>query len=162
MKRIFSPWRMKYINDSNPQSECIFCSLPDMKSDRESLIIRRGDSAFVLMNRFPYTSGHIMVAPYAHQPSIEMLNETTQAELMALITKSVKVLRYIYEPEGFNIGANVGSAAGAGFGDHIHFHIVPRWVGDTNFMSTLGEVRVLPEDLETTWERIRAAWDSTH
>lgn len=130
-----------------------------MESDREALVIWRGASVFALMNRYPYTSGHLMVAPYAHKDSIELLDAATQAELMTALTKSVKVLRQVYKPEGFNIGANLGSAAGAGFGEHIHFHIVPRWVGDTNFMSTLGEVRVLPEDLETTWERIRSAWD---
>lgn len=150
---------MKYIDESDQQTGCIFCSLPETGSDRESLIVWRGEQAFVLLNRYPYTSGHVMVAPYAHQPSLEMLDEPTRIELMALVTKAVKVLRTVYRPEGFNIGVNIGSAAGAGFGDHIHFHIVPRWVGDTNFMSTLGEVRVLPEELETTWERLRKAWE---
>jgi ATP adenylyltransferase len=149
---------MRYIKDAEKQTGCIFCSLPQNQSDLESLIIWRGRLAFVLMNRYPYTSGHVMVAPYAHQPSIERLDADVQAEMMALISHTVTMLRAVYKPEGFNVGANIGSAAGAGFAEHVHFHIVPRWAGDTNFMSTLGEVRVLPEELETTWQRLHEAW----
>jgi len=158
MKRIFSPWRMKYIKDADKQTGCIFCSLPRDSSDLASLIVERGKLGFVVLNRFPYTSGHIMVAPYAHQATIELLDEKTQAEMMSLISHSIRVLRSVYRPDGFNVGANIGYAAGAGFAEHVHFHIVPRWVGDTNFMSTTGDVRVLPEDLETTWKRIKEAW----
>ena len=149
---------MKYIKDADKQTECIFCSLPRDSSDRASLIVERGKLGFVVLNRFPYTSGHIMVAPYAHQATIELLDEKTQAEMMSLISHSIRVLRSVYRPDGFNVGANIGYAAGAGFAEHVHFHIVPRWVGDTNFMSTTGDVRVLPEDLETTWKRIKEAW----
>ncbi len=160
MKRIFSPWRMKYINDTNATPGCIFCNLPeDTGADRERLIVFRGKQSFVMLNRYPYTSGHLMVAPYAHLSSIELLDAATQGEMMALISRAVEALRLVYRPEGFNIGANLGSAAGAGFAGHIHFHIVPRWVGDTNFMSTLGDVRVLPEDLDSTWQRICEAWE---
>ena len=160
MKRIFSPWRMKYIKNSDEQTGCIFCSLPQTGSDRENLIVNRGELAFVLLNRYPYTSGHLMVAPYAHKGSLEYLDAATHAEIMALVTHAIKVLRAVYHPDGFNVGANIGSAAGAGFADHVHFHIVPRWVGDTNFMSSLGEVRVLPEELEDTWARVCEAWDT--
>ena len=159
MKRIFSPWRMKYIKDADKQNGCIFCDLPLDDDDKGNLIIERGKLAFVLLNRFPYTSGHMMVAPYAHISSIEDLNVQTHAELMLFITHATRVLRAVYHPDGFNIGMNIGSAAGAGFAEHVHFHIVPRWVGDANFMSTTGEVRVLPEDLETTWSRIHEAWN---
>ena len=160
MKRIVSPWRMKYINGSNATPGCIFCNLSEgTHEDRERLIVQRGKLAFVMLNRYPYTSGHLMVAPYAHLNSIELLDAATQGEMMALISRAVEVLREVYHPEGFNIGANLGCAAGAGFAGHIHFHIVPRWGGDTNFMTTLGDVRVLPEDLETTWQRICEDWE---
>ncbi len=159
MKRIFSPWRMKYIKDADQQNGCIFCDLPKDKDDQASLIIEHGKLAFVLLNRFPYTSGHMMVAPYAHIATIEALDENTQVEMMSLVSHSVRVLRTVYHPDGFNIGMNIGSAAGAGFAEHVHFHIVPRWVGDANFMSTTGDVRVLPEDLQTTWKRIKEAWN---
>lgn len=149
---------MKYIKDADKQDGCIFCTLPQEPDERVSLILHRGQRAFVLMNRYPYTSGHIMAAPYAHVASLEELDVETQNELMALISHGVSVLRGLYHPDGFNIGMNIGSAAGAGFAGHVHFHIVPRWVGDANFMSTTGEVRVLPEELETTWRRLQSAW----
>ena len=161
MKRIFSPWRMKYIKDKDIHDErtgCIFCTLPGNPSDEDNLIIHRGELAFVIMNRFPYTSGHLMVAPYVHVNSLELLDEQTQAEVMRLVSHCIRVLRAVYKPDGFNVGMNIGSAAGAGFAEHVHFHIVPRWVGDANFMSTTGEVRVLPEALEVTWSRIHEAW----
>jgi len=156
MKQLFSPWRMRYLNES--ADGCIFCALPEEKDDRQSLIVAREPFAYVLLNRFPYTSGHLMVAPYDHQASLELLDNAVQTEIMSLVARAVGVLRKVYQPEGFNLGANIGSAAGAGFAEHVHFHIVPRWAGDTNFMSTLGEIRVLPEELETTWQRVREAW----
>lgn len=161
MKRIWSPWRMKYI-ESNEQKEdgCIFCNALARVDNAENLIIKRGEKAFVILNLYPYTSGHIMVAPMAHQPSLEFLDPASRAEMMELTAQAIEVLKQIYNPQAFNVGANIGEAAGAGEPGHVHMHIVPRWVGDTNFMSTLGETRVLPESLEETYKRIRAGFQS--
>lgn len=138
--------------------ECIFCHELSQRDDGESLITYKGKSAFVLMNRYPYTTGHLMVVPYSHTASLELLDSQTRAEMIELTTHAVEVLKEIYHPDGFNVGANIGSAAGAGVAGHVHIHIVARWIGDTNFMATLGETRVLPEQLDTTFQRIRSAW----
>jgi ATP adenylyltransferase len=158
MKHIWSPWRNTYIQSDKKKCKCIFCEALTLKNDPESLIVHRGDTGFVILNRFPYTSGHVMVVPYVHEPSFEELDQKTRAELMELINTSTRVLRSLYSPEGFNIGANLGAAAGAGVIGHVHFHVVPRWVGDSNFMSTVGDVRVLPEELGVTLQRIQHAW----
>jgi len=150
---------MAYIENQENEDGCIFCSLPKQKDDRENLIIFRGKRAFVIVNRYPYTSGHLMVVPLAHKPDFEQLNPKIRAEMMELATRCMRILRKVYNPQAFNLGANVGEVAGAGIPDHVHIHIVPRWAGDTNFMSTVGEVRVLPETLEETYRRIRTAWD---
>ena len=158
MKRLWSPWRMKYIMNHSHSAKCIFCAALEIDDGPENLVVKRGERAFVLLNRYPYTSGHLMVAPFAHQPSLEELDKDTRVELIELVTHAERVLRKVYKPEGFNIGVNVGSVAGAGVEGHIHFHLVPRWKGDTNFMSTVGDVRVLPETLEDTMARIVKAW----
>ena len=155
MKRLWSPWRMKYIENHEKEEGCIFCNALAKTDDKENLIIKRGEKAFVIVNLYPYTSGHIMVAPMEHQPSLEFLDPGTRAEMMELVSQSMVVLKKIYKPQAFNVGANIGEAAGAGVPDHVHLHIVPRWNGDTNFMSTLGETRVLPESLSETYQRIR-------
>lgn len=158
MKQIFSPWRMEYIMQNNKGEDCIFCHQADTVDDTKNLVVYRWKLAYVMLNRYPYNNGHLMIAPYAHKPSLDVLDFETRAEMMELISQAEKVLRNIYKPNGFNIGANIGAAAGAGFVGHIHFHIVPRWSGDTNFMSTLGETRVIPEDLDDTYRRVREAW----
>ena len=159
MKRLWSPWRMKYIENHEKEEDCIFCNALARTEDNENnLILKRGEKAFVIVNLYPYTSGHIMVAPMAHQPSLELLDPETRAEIMELVSESMVVLKKVYHPQAFNVGANIGEAAGAGVPDHVHMHIVPRWAGDTNFMSTLGETRVLPESLEETYKRIRKAF----
>ena len=160
MKHIWSPWRNTYIQSAKKNCKCIFCEALTRKSDPGSLIVHRGKQAFVILNRFPYTNGHVMVVPYEHRSSFEELDSKTRAELMELINTSTRVLRSLYCPEGFNIGANLGAAAGAGVIGHVHFHVVPRWVGDSNFMSTVGEVRVLPEELGVTLQRVQEAWKS--
>ncbi len=159
MKRLWSPWRVKYFEIA--QRGCVFCRVQGEKKDEENLIVARGQHTFVILNRFPYTSGHLMVVANAHQPSLEALDVATRSEMMELATRAIQVLRQIYRPDGFNVGFNIGEAAGAGIAEHIHLHVVPRWNGDTNFMSTLAETRVLPEALEETCRRLRAAWPAS-
>ncbi|MGQ9832578.1 MAG: HIT family protein [Candidatus Villigracilaceae bacterium] len=158
MKHLWSPWRMRYIQNHEKESDCIFCVALKQADDAQNLIIARGQGAFVILNKFPYTSGHLMVAPFDHQPSLELLTPEVRAEMMELVTQALRVLRKIYKPQAFNVGANIGEAAGAGVPGHVHIHVVPRWAGDTNFMSTLAETRVLPESLEETWKRVQAGW----
>lgn len=149
---------MEYIEKHLNDEGCVFCSAQSMPDGSENLIIFRGERAFVILNRFPYTSGHLMIVPFEHVPTLEDLNAETRAEMMEITTQSIRVLREAYKPEGFNIGMNIGEIAGAGIADHVHTHIVPRWAGDTNFMTTLGETRVLPEALDVTYKRLREIW----
>jgi ATP adenylyltransferase len=159
MEHLFSPWRMEYIQGDSQVSGCIFCNFTGQQEDVKNLIIYRGDNVFVILNRYPYTSGHLMVVPFAHRSSLELLDPQTRAEMMELASKSVEVLGILYRPQGFNLGINIGSAAGAGIADHVHLHVVPRWGGDTNFMSSVGDTRVLPEALEETYARVLAEWE---
>ena len=158
MDTMWSPWRMKYITNYQNPGKCIFCTAPEMEDGPESLIVHRGKLAYVILNRFPYTSGHAMVVPFEHHPSLDALTPEIRTEMMELVNETIKVMRKVYKPQGFNVGINLGVAAGAGIAEHMHIHIVPRWNGDTNFMSTVGEARVLPEDLETTYRRLAQAW----
>ena len=151
---------MTYIQSNKSDPDCAFCIEPTRPDGPENLIVFRGQRAFVIVNRYPYTSGHLMVVPYEHQPTLEMLDSETRAEIMELATLTIQVLRQVYGPQGFNMGINIGEAAGAGIAEHIHLHVVPRWGGDTNFMSSLGQTRVLPELLEETYRRVREAWDA--
>lgn len=151
---------MSYIENHNKEEGCVFCSVQPMPDGPENLVAWRGQHAFVILNRYPYTSGHLMVVPYVHKSNLELLDEPTRNEMMALTTKSMTVLRQVYKPQAFNMGANIGEAAGAGIEEHVHIHIVPRWTGDTNFMSTLAQTRVLPEALEDTYHRIKEAWEA--
>lgn len=161
MEYLWSPWRMAYIQNHQHQTGCVFCWALEQKQDSpENLIIYRGKEAFVILNRYPYTSGHAMVVPNQHTQHLDVLQSSTRAEMMELLTQCTLVLRQVYHPDGFNIGANLGEAAGAGIPQHVHMHIVPRWRGDTNFMSTLGNTRVLPEALEDTFTRMKAAWEA--
>lgn len=159
MKRLWSPWRMKYISEEKHKQGCVFCLEPQQPDNAQNLILYRGQQAYVILNRYPYTSGHLMVVPFNHQPSLENLRSTERAEMMELATICMQVLRLEYQPEGFNVGVNIGEAAGAGILEHVHLHIVPRWTGDTNFMSALGETRVLPESLEESYLRLKTAWE---
>jgi ATP adenylyltransferase len=159
MDYLWSPWRMKYILNKDARPDCVFCTAVEAADGPQNLIVARGKLAFVILNRFPYSSGHLMVVPYTHQSSLELLDAACRAEIMDLVAQSMQVLRKVYSPQGFNVGANIGASAGAGIADHVHMHVVPRWNGDTNFMSVLGSTRVLPEGLDETYERIAAAWN---
>jgi ATP adenylyltransferase len=161
MQRLFSPWRKPYIGrdkEAEKAKGCVFCHALSQTDGPENLIIFRGDLTFVILNRYPYTSGHLMVLPFKHAARLDELDAATRAEMMELQNKAVQVLSAVYKPEGFNLGANLGSAAGAGIEEHLHLHVVPRWTGDTNFMPAVGQTRVLPEALEETWQRVQAAW----
>jgi ATP adenylyltransferase len=147
---------MKYVQTHG--EGCVFCSVQTQTDGPENLIVARGRLTFVILNRFPYTSGHIMVVANDHVPSLEDLKPESRAEMMELVTLGMSVLRRVYQPQAFNIGANIGEAAGAGVAGHVHMHVVPRWCGDANFMATVGETRVLPEALEESYQRIRASW----
>ncbi len=153
---------MAYIQSPNKEAGCIFCAGLDHPDGHENLIVRRARRAYVILNRYPYTSGHLMVVPYAHLPTLGELDAETRAELMELVNEAIHVLDAVYTPEGYNVGLNIGESAGAGIRGHIHMHVVPRWGGDTNFMSSLGNTRVLPESLEETFERILQAWESLY
>lgn len=146
---------MEYIESNNKEDGCIFCNAQEKEDSAENLIAFRGERAYVILNRYPYASGHLMVVPFDHKPNLEELDPLTRAEMMELTTRCMTVLRKVYNPQAFNMGANIGEAAGAGVKSHVHLHIVPRWAGDTNFMSILGETRVLPEALESTYQRVR-------
>ena len=160
MKRLFSPWRMKYIKNTEKEYGCVFCNALAREDNAHNLIVMRGERAFVILNKFPYTSGHVMVAPFDHKDNLDNLDAPTRAEMMELTSACITALKKVYAPQAFNVGMNIGAAAGAGVPGHVHIHIVPRWNGDTNFMSTVGETRVLPEELEVTYMRMKEAWES--
>jgi len=163
MDYLWTPWRYAYITTA-PKDEgkfegCVFCELPKLL-DQEAKIVHRGQYCFVILNSFPYTSGHVMVVPFAHLDELQKLPEAAAQEMMALSQKMERVLRQVYTPDGINLGMNIGRAAGAGIAGHVHMHVLPRWVGDTNFMTVTGESRVLPEAPDETWRRIKGALDS--
>jgi ATP adenylyltransferase len=154
---LFAPWRYEYLVAEKSEG-CIFCLAASSKDDRDSLVVYRGRRVFVILNRYPYTNGHVMVVPNAHVPSLEDLDSATLAELMVLARRGLRALRQAYGAEAFNLGVNIGAPAGAGVVDHVHLHVVPRWAGDTNFMATTAATRVIPEELEQTFLRLDQAW----
>ena len=160
MDYLWTPWRYAYITaaskDEGRPNGCIFCELPKLP-DEQAKIVYRGKLCYVILNSFPYTSGHVMIVPFAHLDQLQKLPESAAQEMMALSQKMESVLRRVYTPDGINLGINIGRAAGAGVTGHIHMHVLPRWVGDTNFMTVAGESRVLPEALEETYARIKGA-----
>lgn len=158
MDRLWSPWRFSYITKAAPSDACIFCVKIAQNKDRENLIVHRAERNFVLLNLYPYTNGHLMIAPYEHVPTLNDAHPDTLEEMMRLMRQCEAHLRAIYRPHGLNIGMNIGESAGAGVAGHIHMHMLPRWTGDANFMTVVGETRVLPESLETTYEKLAAAF----
>jgi len=154
MDHLWTPWRYAYVTGADKQPDCIFCQAPK-ESDQTAFIVHRAAHCYVILNTYPYTNGHVMVVPYAHLDELQKLPAEAAQEMMALTQRMETVLRALYRPDGLNLGMNIGKAAGAGVAGHIHMHILPRWVADANFISVIGETRVMPEALDETWERIR-------
>ncbi len=151
---LWAPWRMEYILGEK-ESGCIFCTRINQESDKENLILLRGKNNFVIMNKYPYNNGHLMVVPNSHSSEFDSLNDPEKLEMVNLVSKSMNVLKKTVNPDGFNVGLNIGKIAGAGIDDHLHFHIVPRWAADTNFMPVVGQTKIISENLEETWERLK-------
>jgi ATP adenylyltransferase len=156
MDYLWTPWRYAYITGADRVEGCIFCDAPQ-QSDEKALIVYRGTHAYIILNTYPYTNGHVMIVPYAHIDELQKLPAEAAQEVTTLCQRMEGVLRLLYRPDGINLGMNIGKAAGAGVVGHIHMHILPRWIADANFVSVIGETRVLPETLQVTWERIRKA-----
>lgn len=154
MKTLWAPWRIEYILSDQKGGPCIFCPGEDRGKDESRLILYVGELTMVMMNRFPYINGHILVAPVRHVNGLDRLSEEERLDLLTTVTRSVEVLKKVMRPEGFNVGLNLGKVAGAGVEEHLHFHVVPRWNGDNNYMTVLGEVRVIPEHIEETYRKL--------
>jgi ATP adenylyltransferase len=157
VRRLWAPWRLEYIRTADDQPGCVFCGAIDA-DDSDGLVVHRGDRVIVLLNRFPYASGHLMVAPFRHTGDLGALEDDETLEIHRLATTALTTLTAVMSPQGFNLGWNLGRIAGAGVLDHVHLHVVPRWAGDTNFMPVLADVKVMPEALEKTRSALSAAW----
>jgi ATP adenylyltransferase len=156
-KQLWAPWRLEYVSQADELPGCPLCAEAADEVE-ETLVVHRGDLAFAMLNKYPYSSGHLILAPYAHVGELEQLGDETALEVHHLGLRALEALRSLYRPSGFNLGWNIGRAAGAGIPEHAHMHVVPRWAGDTSFMPVLGDVKVVPEHLLETRERLRAAW----
>ena len=156
-RRLWAPWRLEYIAAADEQEGCVFCLAQDAEED-DSLVVHRGRNAFVLLNKFPYSSGHLMVAPYRHVGDFGALDDAEALEIHRLASEGIGALAQTYAPQGYNAGWNLGRVAGAGVVGHVHLHVVPRWAGDTNFMPVLADVKVLPEHLLETRRKLAEAW----
>ncbi|MFN7934179.1 MAG: HIT domain-containing protein [Bryobacteraceae bacterium] len=160
MDHLWSPWRYRYVTKAAPEPGCVFCAKAQSNDDQANLVLYRGAFCFVILNLYPYTTGHLMVVPYTHVSTLEEATQDATTEMMMLTRSASLHLRSVYRPKGLNIGMNIGECAGAGIAEHIHMHILPRWPGDVNFMTSIGETRVLPEDLDTTYQRLHQAFHS--
>ncbi len=158
MDYLWSPWRYRYVSANTPEEGCLFCRIAAAKDDKSNYVVLRAERNFIVLNRYPYTTGHLMIVPYAHVATLEEAEPAELAEMMSLAQRAEKVLRRVYNCGGLNVGLNIGHSAGAGVAGHIHMHVLPRWSGDVNFMTTIAETRVLPEELETTYEKLSAAF----
>ena len=161
MDYLSSPWRYRYVTSAGKDDRCIFCDALALGDDAKSYIVLRGKKNFIILNRFPYTTGHVMIVPYAHVPDLTDCDNETLAEMMELARRAAAALAAGYNPQGFNLGMNLGRCAGAGVASHLHMHLLPRWVGDTNFMTAIAETRVEPEELSVTYEKLRRALSAT-
>lgn len=157
MDYLWTPWRYRYIADSAKDEGCVFCAALALNDDAAALIVLRGSKNFVILNRYPYTSGHVMIVPCAHSADLPSTDVETLSEMMALAQRLQVALEKTYHPQGYNLGMNLGRAAGAGVTGHLHLHVLPRWSGDSNFMTVVAETRVEPEELATTYEKLRKA-----
>jgi ATP adenylyltransferase len=157
MDYLWTPWRYTYVAGIDKTSGCIFCELPRLGDDVKARIVHRGQYCYIILNTYPYTAGHVMIVPFAHLDELQKLPAEAAHEMMDLGQRMEQVLRQLYRPDGINLGMNIGKAAGAGVAGHIHLHALPRWVADANFMTVVGETRMLPESLETTYVRIKQA-----
>jgi ATP adenylyltransferase len=158
MKRIWAPWRIDYVREAKPEG-CIFCQKPQEEADQDNLILYRGEHCFVIMNLYPYNNGHLMVVPYRHVNTLQELTPEELAEMMEQVNLCLDVLQELMAPGGFNLGMNLGTAAGAGIKDHVHMHVVPRWVGDTSFMPVLCDTRVIVEGIQGCYDRLKPLFD---
>jgi ATP adenylyltransferase len=157
-QRIWAPWRLRYVKDANKSSECVFCAKPELGDDREALIVHRGERCFVILNLYPYTSGHLMVMPFEHLGRLQDVEPEITAEMIDLAQQAMRRMEEVYSPEGFNVGLNQGRVAGAGVDGHIHLHVVPRWAGDNNYMPILADTRVMPQSLEETYDALEGGF----
>jgi ATP adenylyltransferase len=159
MNRLWTPWRSKYITETRDKGQCIFCDAVQNRNDAETFVLYRGEQTFIILNRYPYTSGHLMIAPYVHASRLGQCSPETTQEMMELLRRAETVLEEVYKPGGINLGMNLGEAAGAGIEQHIHMHVLPRWSGDANFMTSVGETRIIPELLEDTYARLMGKFE---
>ena len=155
MDHLWTPWRSTYMSEKKDKRDCVFCDAAAQSSDQQALVIYRGASNLIVLNRYPYTSGHLMIAPYEHVPRLNEASIETAEEMMRLTRRAERILEQVYHPDGLNLGMNLGAAAGAGVDQHIHMHVLPRWNGDANFMSTVSDTRVIPEALEDTYAKLK-------
>lgn len=160
-QRIFAPWRVEYVKKAKEgESECIFCEKPEQDRDKESLILKRGEHNFIILNKYPYNPGHAIVAPYRHISSYNELREDEVTEKHELTESYLSAAKEVFNPDGFNLGSNLGRTAGAGIDDHIHFHVVPRWEGDNNFMPVISETRVVSQSIESSYEELKKRFEA--
>jgi ATP adenylyltransferase len=160
MDYLWTPWRYQYVTKQDDAGVCVFCAAAQSADDARTLVVYRGTHNLVILNRYPYCAGHVMVVPYQHVATLEELSDEALVELIRLARDCEKHLRAAYRPDGLNLGINLGKSAGAGIAGHLHLHVLPRWTGDTNFMTVVGETRVVPEALEVTWEKLHAAFQA--
>jgi ATP adenylyltransferase len=158
MDYLWTPWRYQYVTQQDAPKVCVFCAAAESADDAATLVVHRAAHNLVIVNRYPYCSGHVMVVPYRHVATLQELADPALLELIVLARECEKHLRAAYHPDGLNLGMNLGKSAGAGIAGHLHLHVLPRWAGDTNFMTVVGETRVMPESLDVTWEKLRAAF----
>ena len=157
-QRIWAPWRLRYVKNAKKSDECVFCAKPDAGDDRTNLIVHRGERCFVILNLFPYTNGHLMVAPFDHIARLQDVEPDVTAEMIGLAQQAMRQMDEVYDPEGFNVGMNQGRVAGAGVDGHIHLHVVPRWAGDNNYMPVLADTRVMPQSLEESYDALEGGF----
>ncbi len=159
MDHLWTPWRSTYMERKNSAPDCVFCvAASNPEDDEKRLVVHRGQSCFVILNRYPYTSGHLMIVPYDHVSKLGATTAEASAEMMTLARQAERIIEAVYRPDGLNMGLNVGAAAGAGISQHLHLHVLPRWSGDANFMTTVGDARIIPEALQDTYAKIRKAF----